>query len=154
MNRWEEGVEHQLRTVLGDGNVSDLPGAGKPLDLADEQLTPPHLRAAHKIMRDNDVMPDWMVSGRQLERLEDELRREIDARTARHRREMTAAALDNRTQSRDGIELAWTRFLEDYRKRVERYNREALLHNLKAPQGVAHRRILNCDLLIMRALQL
>ena len=43
--------------------------------------------------------------------------------------------------------------MEDYRKRIAGYNREALVHNLSLPAGIPHKAVLRADTLVQRALQ-
>ena len=52
MDRWARIVDHLLGEVIGNGDISDLPGAGKPLPLPNDSHTPPDQRAAFKIMQD------------------------------------------------------------------------------------------------------
>ena len=77
MDRWARIVDHMLFEVIGDGDVSDLPGAGKRLTLADDSHTPADQRAAFKIMQDNEVAPDWMALAKSLEQSEAQIRAEI-----------------------------------------------------------------------------
>ena len=152
-SKWDNIVEQLLRDTIGDGDISRLPGAGKPLKLADDSLTPPDLRAAHRIMRDNAVAPDWIAEGRRLDQLEASLRQQIQERGTRHTRERKRASASGDSGRSIGAEKSWQRYVEEYLARVERYNRDALLYNLKVPQGIKHKRILKGEDLIKRSLQ-
>ena len=71
MKRWETLVDKMVREVIGDGNVSHLPGAGKPLDLGLDENTPADQRLVHKILKDHDIAPEWMMRGKALEQIEE-----------------------------------------------------------------------------------
>ena len=153
LSKWENIVDRLLRDSIGDGDISRLPGAGKRLKLEDESLTPPDLRAAHKIMQDNAVTPDWIAEGHRLDQLEASLRQQIHKRGTRYKQERTHASASGDSSRSIRAEKSWQQYVEDYLERVERYNRDALLYNLKAPQGIKHKQILKGKDLIRRSLQ-
>lgn len=153
LSKWENIVDRLLRDTIGDGDISRLPGAGKPLKLEGESLTPPDLRAAHKIMQDNAVTPDWIAEGRRLDQLEASLRQQILERGTRYMREWRLASASGDLGRSIHAEKSWQQYVEDYLERVEHYNRDALLYNLKVPQGIKHKQILNGKDLIERSLQ-
>ena len=92
MNRWKKAVDHLVEDLIGDGDVSHLPGAGRPLQLGDDKHTPAELRAAHKIMQDHDVVPDWMTFGKSLEEMEHKLRLQISERGGALHQSISTAA--------------------------------------------------------------
>ncbi len=112
-------IDEQIKDAIRQGHFADLPGAGKPLNLDDDAHTPDHLRVAHKIMRDNDLVPDWIVQGRELDAAREKLL--DDVRRAAHAKPGSAAL--------DALHAA-----------AKQYNRQVLSYNLKVPQGVAHKR--------------
>lgn len=112
-------IDEQIRDAMRKGEFDDLPGAGKPLKLDDDAHTPDSLRMAHKILRDNDLAPDWMVQGRELDAQRDKLVADAK-RLARAKPGSAALAV-----------------LQDAAKQ---YNRQVLSYNLKVPRGVVHKR--------------
>ena len=42
-------AEAKIAAAIEAGELANLPGAGKPLDLDDDPLVPEHLRAAYRI---------------------------------------------------------------------------------------------------------
>lgn len=112
-------IDEQIQDAMRKGEFNDLPGAGKPLKLEDDAHTPEHLRMAHKLLRNNDLAPDWMVQGRELDALRDKL--VADARRLAHARSESAA-------------------LAALHEAAKRYNRQVLSYNLKVPRGVVHKR--------------
>ena len=83
MKKWERIVDRQVADAIGDGDVSHLSGAGKKLALPDDSRTPDELRAAFKIMRDHNVMPEWLATGARLEQAEGKLRSQIQTAARR-----------------------------------------------------------------------
>lgn len=150
MDRSRRIVDHLLRDVIGNGDVSHLPGAGKPLPLNDDPLTPIDQRAAHKIMDDHNVAPEWVETGRALSKSEENLLAEAGERAERYCKELKAVSTG---VHRIKLEKRWSRYIADFRERVKRHNREALLYNLKVPAGILHKPILNSDSLLERALE-
>ncbi len=151
-SRWDRIADQGARQLIGDGDVSHLPGAGKRLSLDDEHV-PRELRTAYKIMADNEVLPDWIAAGKALATQERKLRDRLVARARRHCQnlELALAAGENHRQAK--IEAAWRSFAAEFEEEVERYNREALVYNLKLPPSLPKRQHLRADKLLERALK-
>src|SRR2546421_7385731 len=56
----ERVSERKIQEAIEAGALDNLPGMGKPLDLDDDPLTPPHLRLANRILKNANVLPDWV----------------------------------------------------------------------------------------------
>lgn len=143
MRRWERIVERLMRDVIGDGDISNLPGAGKPFVFKDDSHTPDDMRAALKIMKDHEVIPDWIVMGRALEQREEELRQQIASRASRHRQELRSAQAKGSIRDETKVRRAWNHYVKECAARIECYNQQVLLYNLKVPAGIPHRQLLN-----------
>jgi hypothetical protein len=152
MNHWESLVDRKVKEVIGDGNISHLPGAGKPLDLDDDTNTPEHLRLAYKIMRDHDVMPDWVGKLQILNQLEDKLHKQINIRADRYLRELKKAQRRGTILDENNIEADWKAYITEFIERVGRYNRDVLSYNISVPNGIPHKQILDSDKMIQHAL--
>ena len=151
MKKWDRIVDRLINDAIGDGDVSHLSGAGKRLRRTDETHTPSEWRAAYKMMEDHNVMPEWIATGARLEQMEAALRKQINARALDYRRKLARA--EATSQGADPIESDWIRYRGRFLERVERYNREALVHNLTLPSGIPHRPILQAEALIEGALR-
>ncbi len=141
-------VDKLLKDLIGNGDISGLPGAGQPLQMDDNAYTPAESRAANKIMRDHNVIPGWIHAGQTLDQIEARLYEQVNKRSARY----VLDKLQGRSGSEREIARGWQRFIETYCKRGGRYNREALQYNLTAPQGITHKPILEAEKLVQRAL--
>ena len=50
-------VEKRLEEAAAKGELSGLPGEGRPLDLDDDLMVPPELRVAYRIVRNAGFLP-------------------------------------------------------------------------------------------------
>jgi hypothetical protein len=50
-------AEERIREAIERGELDDLPGKGKPLNLEDDSHIPPDLRLAYKILKNADCLP-------------------------------------------------------------------------------------------------
>jgi len=50
-------AEQRIAEAVSRGELDDLPGAGRPLDLDDDTLVPEELRVAHRILKNAGVAP-------------------------------------------------------------------------------------------------
>lgn len=53
-------VERRIAEAIERGDLDDLPGAGRPLELDDEPLVPAELRVAFRLMKNAGYVPDEM----------------------------------------------------------------------------------------------
>ena len=143
-------LDYQIGDIIGDGDISHLPGAGKPLRLDDNPHTPSDQRAAQKIMQDHNVTPDWVAAGKALEQNEAKLLATIDERAKAYVAALRAAAPPSQ---REYARQSWSRFQGRLEKAIDKHNRAALDYNLKAPPGIPHKLGLNADALLERALR-
>ena len=152
LSRWDRIVDQGARQLIGDGDVSHLPGAGKRLPLDDEHV-PREMRAAYKIMADNEVVPDWIAAGKALSTQERKLRKRLNARARRFRQDIESAQSRDENHRQARIEANWRRFAVEFEQEIERFNREALVYNLKLPPSLPKRQHLRADKLLKRALK-
>lgn len=62
-------AEQRIEAALGRGEFDGLPGAGRPLELDDDSLVPPELRAACRILKNSGMVPPEIETLRELHRL-------------------------------------------------------------------------------------
>lgn len=153
MKHWESLVDRMVKEAIGNGDISHLPGAGKPLDLKIDENTPNDQRVMYKIMQDHNLAPDWIMAGKALDDIEEKLRKQIAIRASRYRREYQAAQKRGAILEEIEIEEKWALYAEDFTDRVGRYNKEVLSYNLAVPKSIPHKQIIIADQLIARALK-
>lgn len=62
-------VEERIRQAQRDGLFDDLPGQGKPLQLDDDSLVAPALRASYRILKNAGILPQEMQLRREISNL-------------------------------------------------------------------------------------
>jgi len=65
MNAFEWIAEQRIEEAIARGELSDLPGAGRPLRLDDDALVPPEVRMAYRILRNAGFVPPELADRRQ-----------------------------------------------------------------------------------------
>ena len=63
-------AERKIAEAVAAGELDDLPGAGKPLDLDDDSHVPEDLRAAYRILKNAGYVPPEVQSLNQIAQLE------------------------------------------------------------------------------------
>jgi DnaJ family protein C protein 28 len=129
-------VENQISDAMERGDFDNLPGVGKPLRLEHDRLVPMEYRLAYRIMRDNDVQPDWIVLQREIDQLIQRARDDLGAAVQnflRVERELAdkpgAENVRRRLRARDARDEA----LGAFRACVPEINKKIALFNLKVP---------------------
>ncbi|HLU11226.1 MAG TPA: DnaJ family domain-containing protein [Oceanobacillus sp.] len=139
-------IDEIIKDAQRKGEFANLPGQGKPLKLDEDANTPPHMRMAYKILKENDLAPDWIVQGQTLDRTREALLENLRSAARDYRGKLNDALRSAQPeQERQRVEKAWKRKQDMLRDDVKKYNREVLSYNLKVPQGVTHKAVLNID---------
>ncbi|HLJ54819.1 MAG TPA: DUF1992 domain-containing protein [Chthonomonadaceae bacterium] len=60
-------AEGKILEAMEEGKFDNLPGKGKPIVFDEDPLTPPHLRMMNRILRNANVLPEWMQVYRDIE---------------------------------------------------------------------------------------
>jgi len=119
MKDWESLADQLAKQIVGDGRADHLPNAGKPLKFDDDRYTPDDLKLANKLLKDNDLAPSWIAESKALEGVREKL-------VTRVRAAFGDGALP-----------------ESLNAEVSAFNKRVLSFNLKAPQGVDHKRMID-----------
>ena len=132
----DKPVEEKITDAMERGEFDNLPGAGKPLRLEHDRLVPPEYRLAYRIMRDNDVLPDWVILQREIDHLIQRARDDLDAAVQYFLQVETELAdkhgvenVQRRLRARDVRDEA----LSAFRACVPEINKKIALFNLKVP---------------------
>ena len=132
-------VDQQIQDAMNAGKFANLPGAGKPLKLDQEDPNDPY-RMAHKLLKDNDLAPAWIMDGKELETTLSKLRKALRKAAEAYR------------QGGPQAETRWAQARHTFVEAAVVYNRKVLSFNLKAPPGVAHRYALDVERELAKAL--
>ena len=131
-------IDEQIQDAMRKGQFDNLPGAGKPLKMDDDSQTPEHLRMAHKLLKDNDLVPDWMMQGKEIDATREHLIVEVRRASREYHGSLNDA--DRAGADRAPIEQRWHAAVESLREAAKKHNSQVLSYNLKVPQGVTHKR--------------
>jgi hypothetical protein len=63
-------AERKIEEAVSRGELDDLPGAGRPLELDDDPLVPEDLRLAYRILKNAGYVPPEVEQINQIEKLE------------------------------------------------------------------------------------
>lgn len=117
-------VESQILEAMAAGLFDGLPGAGKPLDLDDAGGGDDW--AAFRVLRNNGLLPDWLMQGRAIEQALSRLAavdREHEAACA-----LPLSGPEAQAARCDAIARARSRYIalaHEIRAMQERFNRDA-----------------------------
>jgi hypothetical protein len=75
---WIEIVaDRKIRDAQEEGAFDNLPGKGKPLNLELDLQIPPELRAAYRIMKDAQVLPEWIQLDKEIRQRQEQWERRL-----------------------------------------------------------------------------
>jgi hypothetical protein len=63
-------AEQRIAEAIANGELDDLPGAGRPLELDDDALIPEELRLAHRILKNAGYVPPELETLNEIAQLE------------------------------------------------------------------------------------
>lgn len=70
MLNFEKIAEQRILDAIARGELDNLPGAGRPLDLDDDSLVPAELRLAHRMLKNAGYVPEEVRLKREIADLE------------------------------------------------------------------------------------
>lgn len=127
-------AEHKIQEAIDEGKFDNLPGKGKPLVFDDDPMTPAHLRLANKVLKNANVLPEWMQAQHDLNAEQQEVNRLLERTrheyiTRREKSEVSARAAHQFTE--------WhTKTRTDYLRLLKSVNTGILKLSLTAPSTV------------------
>jgi hypothetical protein len=98
---FREIVESRIREAIERGDLDDLPGAGRRLELDDDAMVPPEMRAAYRILKNAGYLPEELALRREIADVE-ALLEELDGAAERRRARKRLGLLRTRLAARGG----------------------------------------------------
>ncbi len=127
MASWNEFAREQIEEAVKSGKWKDLPGKGQPLDLREDPNVPPHLRLGHKILKDADMVPEWVSASQELRGLHDQ--------TLRQREQLWREGRSH-ALSKASVYEAWRKQTRHkWERALHAFNRVASSFEWKAPRA-------------------
>lgn len=138
-------IELAIRQAMADGLFDNLPGLGKPLrwNMDEESQIPEDMRMAYKIMRDHEVLPDWMMQGQALDTHHQKIIQELERAHRAYTSALQAADQQGDIGRRSRATRTWDNLLKTFAEAIEQYNKRVLTYNLKVPPHVTKRHFLD-----------
>jgi hypothetical protein len=139
-------IDEIIRDAMRRGEFDSLPGAGKPLALEDDTHVPAEMRLAHRILRDNNLAPDWIMIGKEIEADQEAALAAVRLAARLHR----GARLDAMRSEQphlllEAAESAWQEAQAAFRAAFVKLNQKILRYNLKLPPGFRHKALMNAE---------
>ena len=92
-------VERRIQEAISRGELANLPGEGRPLELDDDPLIPEDLRVAYRILKNAGFVPPEVHALREIAQLEDLINREGEDAAARSKAVRKLALLRTRIET-------------------------------------------------------
>jgi hypothetical protein len=143
---WQSLVDRLLQDAQERGTFDNLTGHGKKLRLEDDPYTPDDLRLAHKILKEHDLAPEWILLRKDIEALW----RRLENHLAQGWRAYQGGLADAERSAtpferRQKVEATWQRALIAYRTQAAKLNGEILRYNLKVPPGIPQKALFDLE---------
>jgi hypothetical protein len=145
LERWQSEIDRQLEKMMDEGGFKNLPGEGKPLNLGDETYVPDEMRMAYRILAQNDMAPDWILMGKDVEQSAQKLRSSIATHLRIYRDALAHAEKSGSVAYRQNADGVWESAKRSLAVLVKEHNNMVLSFNLKVPKGIAHQAMFDLD---------
>jgi hypothetical protein len=121
-------ADRLIAEAIEQGKFDNLDGKGRPLKLEEDPLTPPHLRLANCILKNANVLPDFVQMDVDIRALREECEQILVAFARDYDRKRAEEGSDRFTEWYAGIRSA-------YLKALKSHNQAILKYNLAAPNS-------------------
>ena len=129
-------IDKQLAEARERGEFENLPGEGKPFNFEADRLVPLEQRLAYKVMRDNDIQPNWISLQKEIESDVQQAHKKLQR--AKRFYQKAFSSLDGRrdidsVRQRFQAEDQWNAAKEQFRHEITRINKKIASYNLQVP---------------------
>ena len=130
MDEWADIVSQRIEEAIRRGDFDNLSGHGKPMPVEREPFVPEDQQMAFKLLKNNDLVPDWIAERREILRVVEHWRSEFQRIVGEAQTAWTAAESEQR---RLQLEERWARWITRWEDEVVELNRRINTLNLKQP---------------------
>jgi hypothetical protein len=116
-------VERRIEAAIARGELDNLPGAGRPMDLDDDPLVPDELRVAYRLLKNAGYVPPELAQWAEVNQLLGAVTRAEPSAGEDHAagRRLRALLIQLELSGRGATaQLAWQQYSEAMRKRADR----------------------------------
>jgi DnaJ homolog subfamily C member 28 len=130
LEEWNDLVTERIEEAIERGDFDNLPGRGKPLNLETNPNEPLEARMAHRLLKNNDLAPAWMIDRRNLIDESEVLRAQLQRKWQWYSNEY---AEETNESERKLMAEEWTAWLTLWEEAIVDLNRRILNLNLSLP---------------------
>jgi hypothetical protein len=131
---WIEIIaDRKIRDAQEEGLFDNLPGKGQPLSLDFDPRVPPELRAAYRMMKDAQLLPDWIQLDKEIRQRQSQWDARVEAYTARREEDAARRPARGGKGYDEDLDRARERFLYRAAEGVCELNRMIDRLNLMVP---------------------
>ncbi len=128
LEQWRDLTSEILEEAMARGEFDNLAGQGKPQDLQPNPNEPPELALAHKLLKDNDLPPAWILDRKEILAEIEELRSEIRRTWAWVEHSLAQEGVDV-----EALQRSWDHDLARWEIHIRQINGRILDLNLSQP---------------------
>ncbi len=143
--QWRSLVDQLLENAQNEGAFDRLPGTGKPLQFEDESHIPEELRMAHRLLKEHDLVPEWIMMAKDIDVMQERLIKTMRRGLRAYQGVLGDADRANDNDRRQKAQLTWRRTQQSYAELGAKLNREILRYNLKVPPGFPQRALFDVE---------
>src|SRR5690606_10446427 len=77
MDEWNNLVSQRIEEAMRRGEFDNLSGRGKPIQVQREPFVPEDQQMAFKLLQNNDLTPDWIAERKEMLRLKQQFRDQV-----------------------------------------------------------------------------
>jgi DnaJ homolog subfamily C member 28 len=130
LEEWNDLVTQRIEEAIERGDFDNLPGKGKPLNLETNPNEPAEVQMAHRLLKNNELAPSWMLDRRRLLDESEALRAQLQHKWRWYSDEY--AAEEDATERALMVE-EWAAWLILWEEAIVDLNRRILDLNLSLP---------------------
>ncbi len=130
MTEWSDLVSQRIEDAMRRGAFDNLAGKGKPQNLERNPFVSADQQTAIDLLKNNDLVPEWIAARREVLSARDRLRDELKQAVTVIRRQMDEAS---DVEERARLSQSWKRWLNAWHSRMEDLNYRIMIQNLKQP---------------------
>jgi len=138
-------IDDQIRKAMQDGQFSNLPGKGKPLQMDDNPFADPEWRLAHHMLKSSGFTLPWIEKRQQITAQLEAARAALVNSWRWRLNAVTKEQSLAEKQPLDRIELEWKRALESFTVQIQSLNKAIQSYNLETPSVKFQLPIINVE---------
>lgn len=130
LDHWTDLVGQRIEEAMRQGYFDNLPGQGKPLNLAKNPFVPEEMQMANKLLENNNLIPGWIGERKAVLAQIEQFRDKLAATTARY---VYAFRTTNDVAFQAELRTHWRAQLEIWREDIRALNRRIETVNMQQP---------------------